>query len=168
VVGLNGGTTTTEVARALAVRADLQSDALESSVTIVTNALNIAHELAVRSHVKLVVLGGVARSQSYELIGPLSLPVLAQLSLDVAIIGVDAFDVDLGASAHNEAEADVNGRIAGRAARVIVVADSSKLGRSAFAQIVPLDRVDTLVTDSDADPALIAAMRAAGLEVTQA
>src|ERR1700712_386440 len=85
VVGLNGGTTSTEVARALATRADLRSGGDGASITVVTNALNIANELTVRSHVKIVVLGGVPRPQSYELVGPLAIPVLSQLSLDVAI-----------------------------------------------------------------------------------
>lgn len=58
VVGLNGGTTSTEVARALAIRADLHADSERASVTVVTNALNIANELTVRSQVKIVVLGG--------------------------------------------------------------------------------------------------------------
>src|SRR5215472_16630463 len=67
IAGLNGGTTTTELARALAVRADLNSGAASPAVTIVTNALNIATELAVRQHIKIVTTGGVARPQSYEL-----------------------------------------------------------------------------------------------------
>src|SRR5499427_7461816 len=69
IAGLNGGTTTTEVARALAVRADLNSGAPSPAVTIVTNALNIATELAVRQHIKIVATSGVARPQSYELTG---------------------------------------------------------------------------------------------------
>jgi DeoR family transcriptional regulator of aga operon len=64
-VGLTGGTTATEVARALADREGL---------TIVTNALNIASELAVRPNLKLVVTGGVVRGNSYELSGPLPKP----------------------------------------------------------------------------------------------
>jgi len=61
IAGFNGGTTTTEVARALAVRADLNSGAPSPGLTIVTNALNIATELAVRQHIKIVATGGVAR-----------------------------------------------------------------------------------------------------------
>ena len=71
IVGLNGGTTTTEVARALALRGDPQL-AYHPSITVVTNSLNIATELAVRAHLKIVVTGGVARPQSYELVGPLA------------------------------------------------------------------------------------------------
>src|SRR5690606_19548045 len=62
-VGLTGGTTTTEVARALAVRGDLSSGS--PALTVVTNALNLANELAVRPQFKIVVTGGVARAQSY-------------------------------------------------------------------------------------------------------
>ncbi|HEY2041670.1 MAG TPA: DeoR/GlpR family DNA-binding transcription regulator [Jatrophihabitans sp.] len=167
VVGLNGGTTTTEVARALATRADLHADSGQASVTVVTNALNIANELTVRSQVKIVVLGGVPRAQSYELVGPLAVPVLNQLTLDIAVLGVDAFDLSRGASAHNEAEAEINARIANQARRVLVVADSSKLGKTAFAQIVPASKVHTLITDSDADPALVKEISGAGIEVVQ-
>jgi DeoR family transcriptional regulator of aga operon len=168
VVGLNGGTTSTEVARALATRADLHADSDHESVTVVTNALNIANELTVRSQVKIVVLGGVPRAQSYELVGPLAVPVLNQLTLDIAVLGVDAFDLDRGASAHNEAEAEINGRIANQAKRVLVVADSSKLGKAAFAQIVPASKVHTLITDSGADPALVKEITSAGIEVLEA
>ena len=61
IAALNGGTTTTEVARALATRADLNAGSASPAVTVVTNALNIATELAVRQHIKIVTTGGVAR-----------------------------------------------------------------------------------------------------------
>lgn len=168
VVGMNGGTTSTEVARALATRADLHGSDGIVAITVVTNALNIANELTVRSHVKIVVLGGVPRAQSYELVGPLSIPVLSKLSLDLAIIGVDAFDLAHGASSHHEAEAEVTARIARQARRIAVVADSSKLGRTSFAQIVRSAEVQVLITDSEAEPALVRELIGSGLEVIQA
>src|ERR1700722_9056115 len=79
-VALNGGTTTSEVARALATRPDLAEGTGAAAVTVVTNAMNIANELAVRQHIKIVVTGGVARTQSYELIGPFATLVLEQLA----------------------------------------------------------------------------------------
>src|ERR1700722_4094615 len=79
-VALNGGTTTSEVARALATRPDLQDGTGAPAVTVVTNAMNIANELAVRQHIKIVVTGGVARAQSYELIGPFATLVLEKLA----------------------------------------------------------------------------------------
>jgi DeoR family transcriptional regulator, aga operon transcriptional repressor len=166
-VALNGGTTTSEVARALAVRPDLQ-DGAGSGVTVVTNAMNIANELAVRQHVKIVVTGGVARSQSYELIGPFATLVLEQLALDWAILGVDALDPVAGATAHHEGEASINRLMATRAEQVMIVADGSKLGRRAFARVCTVDEIDVIVTDQDAEPASLAAFTERGIQVITA
>jgi DeoR family transcriptional regulator of aga operon len=169
VAGINGGTTATEVARALAIRADLQSGGpLSPALTLVTNALNIATELAVRQSIKIVATGGVARPQSYELTGPLATGVLEQVVLDVAILGVDGIDAEVGATAHHEGEASINRLMASRAARVIVTADSSKAGRRAFAQICAAQDVDVLVTDSGIDPAQAARLTEAGIQVVTA
>ncbi|MFD3478443.1 alkaline phosphatase [Streptomyces sp. CB01635] len=162
-VGLTGGTTTTEVARALAVRPDLASGS--PALTIVTNALNIANELAVRPQFKIVVTGGVARPQSYELIGPLADGVLSQITIDTAVLGVVGFDVAHGAAAHDEAEAAINRLLCERAERVIVAADSSKLGQRAFARICSTERIGTLVTDSAVDAATVERFEEAGVKV---
>lgn len=165
VVGLNGGTTTTEVARALAVRPDLNAGGEGAQLTVVTNALNIANELLVRSRMKIVVAGGVVRPQSFELVGPLGGALLREVTLDIALLGVDAIDVQLGAAAHHEGEAAMNNLMVARAKRVVIIADSSKLGKHAFARICPIERVETLVTDSNADAATVAAFREAGVHV---
>jgi DeoR family transcriptional regulator of aga operon len=165
-VALNGGTTTSEVARALATRPDLQDG--RPAVTVVTNAMNIASELAVRRHVKIVVTGGVTRGQSYELIGPLATLVLAELSLDWAILGADALDPVAGASAHHEGEASINQLMAARAERVMIVADGSKLGQRAFARVCATDQIDVVVTDSGAAPAVLAAFAERGIRVITA
>jgi DeoR family transcriptional regulator of aga operon len=158
VVGLNGGTTATEVARALAARSDLD-------LTIVTNALNIANELAVRQQIKLVVTGGVVRPQSYELIGPLARLIPEELTLDVTFLGVEQLDPTLGASARNEGEAAINRLLAERSTRVVAIADSSKLGGSAFVRICPIEEIHGLITDSDADEAVVNEFRDHGIDV---
>ncbi len=164
IVGLNGGTTTTELARSLATRPDL-ADGDPPGLTVVTNALNIANELTIRGHVKIVLTGGVARPHSYELIGPLADSTLAEISLDIAFLGVDALDAEEGAAAHNEGEASTNRMLASRARRVVVVTDSSKLGRRAFARICGPQEIDILVTGNDAPADLVTALRDAGIEV---
>ena len=165
VVGLNGGTTTTEVARALATRSDLATGTPAPAVTIVTNALNIATELAVRQHIKIVATGGVARPQSYELTGPLATGVLEQVALDIAFIGVDGIDAAAGATAHHEGEASINQLMAAHAAQVIIVADSSKVGRRAFARICTAREIGTLVTDNGIPAEEAARLKDAGLNV---
>ena len=168
VVGLNGGTTTTEVARALATRPDLNSGTPAPAVTIVTNALNIATELAVRQHIKIVTTGGVARPHSYELTGPLATGVLEQVALDVAILGVDGIDAVAGATAHHEGEASINRLMGQQASRVIVVADSSKVGRRAFARICAIGEIEVLVTDTGIAAAEAARLEDAGVAVLTA
>ena len=157
VVGLTGGSTTTEVARQLAVR---------ESLSVVTNALNIAAELALRPKFKVVVPGGVARPQSYELVGLWSDQALRVLNIGVAIVGVDGVDADGGITTHDEVEAQTNAALLSRARRVIVVADSSKFGRVHLARIAGLDEIDEIITDSQADPAEVERLRAAGVTVT--
>ena len=164
-VALNGGTTTSEVARALAIRPDLQDG---TGITVVTNAMNIANELAVRQHIKIVVTGGVTRGQSYELIGPFATLVLEQLALDWAILGVDALDPVAGATAHHEGEASINHLMATRAAQVMIVADGSKLGQRAFARVCTVDEIDVIVTDQDAAPASLTAFTDRGIQVITA
>ncbi len=155
-VGVNGGTTTTEVARALATRAGLR---------VVTNALNIASELAVRSNIELVVCGGSARQESYELIGPLAELTLANINIQLAIIGVDGVSTTAGFTTHHEVEAHTNRALAAAAERVIVVADSSKIGKRGFAKICELGAASDIVTDSHADPADVAELRRRGPQV---
>lgn len=167
-VGLNGGTTTSEVARVLGRSDHLVREDGDVAVTIVTNALNIAYELSVRSHVKIVVTGGVARPQSYELVGSLVSDTLSDLTLDAAILGVDGLSAQFGLTTLHEGEAEVSREFAKVARRVIVVADSTKMGKSTFARICPLDAIDILVTDAPVEGALAEALIEAGVSVVVA
>jgi DeoR family transcriptional regulator of aga operon len=168
IIGINGGTTTTAVARALVARPEFapgeQSDS-RPALTVVTNALNIAAELTVRHQIKIVVTGGVARPQSYELTGPFADEVLKEINIDIAFIGVDALDAVAGASADHEDEARVNRQVVSRARKVVVVADSSKFTKRAFTTISPLSEIDTLITDDGVSPETVKEFRALGVEV---
>ncbi|MFI9510744.1 DeoR/GlpR family DNA-binding transcription regulator [Nocardia sp. NPDC052566] len=164
VVGFNGGTTTSAVARALAGRADLGKSA-DDQLTIVTNALNIAGEMVLRPHLRTICLGGVARRESYELHGPLAERALAELRLDELILGVNAISAEGGAQCRHIDEAGVNTEMVRRSHHVIVVATADKLEKTALARICAIEQIDVVVTDSAADKAALAAMRAAGVRV---
>jgi len=155
-VGFTGGTTTYEVACLLSERFDL---------TIITNALNIAVELALRPRLKLIITGGVSRTQSYELVGPFADRLLAGLNIGVAVVGVDGIIARGGLTTHDEIEAHTNHAMIRRADRVIVVADGSKVGQILLAQICPVADVAELITDSSADPVALDGIRRAGTEV---
>jgi len=155
-VGFTGGTTTYEVARLLAERFDL---------TVITNALNIAVELALRPRLKLIMTGGVSRTQSYELVGPFADQLLAGLNIGVAVVGVDGISARGGLTTHDEVEAHTNQAMIRRADRVVVVADGSKVGQILLAQICPVTDVSELITDLSADAGALDAIRRAGTEV---
>jgi DeoR family transcriptional regulator, aga operon transcriptional repressor len=155
-VGLTGGTTTTEVARRLRGR----------PLTVVTNAVNIASELVVSEDIRLVVTGGIARPQSYELIGPLADRSLEGLNIDVAFLGIDGVSGS-HLTTHDEIEAQTDRRMVERAARVIVVCDSSKFARSSLSSICTFAEIDGLITDSDAPQDRLETIRSAGVEVIQ-
>lgn len=157
VVAFTGGTTTSEVARQLADHHEL---------TVVTNALNIAMDIVLRPRVKLIVVGGVSRAQSYELVGPWAEHVLSSINIGTAFIGVDGLSARGGLTTHDEIEAQTNRMMIERAERVVVVADSTKIGRVMLARIAGLESVDELITDAPPDPAELDAIKALGVKVT--
>ncbi len=156
VVGMTGGTTALELARALSGRRD---------ITVVTNAINIANELAGHSGLRLVVIGGIVR-HSLELVGPAAEAMLSNYHLDIAFIGVDGLTPEDGCTTYDEMEAQTDLAFLRRSRRNVVITDSSKIGRVTFAQISLLSGVSDLVTDTAAEPAQVEALRTAGLRVT--
>ena len=167
VVGMNGGTTSTEVARALATSPEFApgDDSERPPLTVVTNALNIATELTVRHQIRIVVTGGVARAQSYELTGPFAESVLEEVIIDVAFLGVEGLHPDTGAAAAYEDEARISQLLASRAHKVVVVADSSKFAKRSFAAISPFSNIDTIVTDNGIDPKVKKLLMKQGVEI---
>jgi DeoR family transcriptional regulator of aga operon len=157
-VGLGGGTTTTELARVLG--------AAGRSLKVVTNALNIAGDLSVRSVIDLVVTGGSVRPESYELVGPIADRALSGINLDLVFLGVDGIEATGGISTHDEVEAQTDYCLMRTAARVVVLADGSKVGKRAFSRIAETAEIAMLITDSAADPAELDRLRTAGVEVT--
>jgi DeoR family transcriptional regulator, aga operon transcriptional repressor len=150
VIGLNAGTTTTEVSRALAVRPDLERRNGDTTLTIVTNAINIAHELTVRSQFQLLVLGGIVRPASYELVGSLAERNLAEVTLDEVILSANGLSALSGASCNNLGEAAIGRQMIARSKHVTLVMDSSKFGVSCLATMCRLDEIGTVITDEGA------------------
>ena len=168
IIGINGGTTTTEVARAIVARSEFApnpNDGTEPALTVVTNAVNIAAELTVRTQIKIVVTGGVARPRSYELIGPYAEEILKEVNIDIAFLGVEAIDPVTGVSTHHEDEARINRAMAARAEKIVVVTDSSKFSKRAFACIRPANEIDVLITDSGIDSTIADQLRQLGVEI---
>lgn len=165
ILGMNGGTTTTELARHLGQSPSLHPIGGDIGLTVVTNAINIATELVIRPHIKIVVTGGVARPQSYELTGDWGGGILDSLSIDIAFMGVNAVHPSYGAMAQHEGEAVINRKMADAASRVVVVTTSDKVGIRAFAKFCPPERIHAIVTDSDIGPQVRKEFEREGTEV---
>ena len=138
---LDGGSTVLELARRLRDRAN---------VTVVTNSLRAAHELAGRGP-RLIVVGGELRRLSQTLVGPLSRPVLDGLHLDKAFMGTIGFALKEGLTTTDTSEAFTKESVLGQARQVIVLADSSKAGKVSFACAGSWQRVHLLITDTRLD-----------------
>jgi DeoR/GlpR family transcriptional regulator of sugar metabolism len=157
-VALSAGTTTWQVARRLrggAVR----------DLTFVTNSLNVAGALEANGWHAIVVSGGSFRTPSDALVGPFANQVLRQLNTDLLLLGVHSIDARVGLTTPNIAEAETNRVMVAGARRVVVVADSSKLGQVSLATFAACDEVDELVTDSGADQATLDALADTGLRI---
>jgi len=136
---LDSGTTTAQIAKNLSNFKNL---------TVVTNAINIVNTLAQYSDINVIMPGGYLRKNSLSLVGPLAEKNFRQLFVDKAFIGVDGFDVTMGAFTPNIEEASLNEIMIEVAKEIIIVADSSKLNRKSLSLICPVSKINTLVTDS--------------------
>jgi DeoR family fructose operon transcriptional repressor len=150
---INGGTTTLAVARNLRNHRDL---------TVATNNLLVPPALPPSAIHEVYVFGGAVRSVTLATIGPVSFRVAGgselDISCDLALIGVGAISPVAGYTTSNLAEAAMMREMISRAARVAIVADSSKFGRRLFAQVSELGSADYLVTDATPPPDLLDAL----------
>jgi DeoR family transcriptional regulator of aga operon len=152
---LDSGTTTTAIARALKDMAQL---------TVITNAINIAAELA-GTHIEVILTGGMLRKNSFSLVGPLAERTLRQLSADILFLGVDGFDTKSGLFTPNLLESEVNRAMGEIARRKIAVCDSSKFGRRSLCNIMPVTAVDEVITDKQIPKSDLNALKEAGVRV---
>ncbi len=157
---LDSGSTTFEIAR-LVRRLPLRS------LTVVTNALNIAQELVrgAPPHIRVLMLGGVLRPLSHSMVGPDAEQTLSRLAADRLFLGADAIDLESGVTTADPTEARLNACMVAIARRTVVLADASKFGRRSLSPIAPLQAVHCVVTDRQAPRDLVAAFRERGLEV---
>ena len=156
-VGITAGTTTTQVGRALRHRANIR---------VVTNAINIGMELCNQPGMRTSITGGVLpHAWSFSLTGPAAIRFMDDVYLDKLILNVMGIDLARGCTITEQDEALCFRAMARQSREVIVVADSSKIGRFASSLICPLSQVHTLVTDTGMSDDHCAAFTAKGLSV---
>jgi len=158
---LDSGTTTAEVARHL-------KRAKTRPLTVITNALNIAMELADLPGMSLIMIGGLLRPVSCSFVGPQAEAMMGEFHADRLFLAVDGFDLENGPSTPDVLEAQLNNVMIRSAKEVNVVADFSKLGRRSVSKIGPFERIQRLITDNRAPGEFTAALRKKGVEVIEA
>jgi len=153
---IDSGTTTATLARHLRTR---------RGITVMTNGLNIACELAQAEGVNVLLSGGLLRKQSLSLQGSQAEASLSGYSFDTLFLGVDGLDLQFGLTTHDEAEARLNHRMVERARHVVVLTDASKFGRISLHRIARLEQIQTVITDSGIHPDTHAGLCRMGIEV---
>jgi len=151
------GSTTAELARAL-------SQELKD-VLVVTNALNIALLLENHPGVQVMVSGGTLRALQHSLVNPFATLLIQEFHADRAFIGCSGVHPQRGVSNANAPEAEVKRAMIAHAQAVYVLADHTKLMRTASTRIAAINQVSALITDAEADPEAVQALESAGLQV---
>jgi DeoR family transcriptional regulator of aga operon len=155
---LDSGTTTAEIAK--------QIRKLEvHSINVITNALNIASLLADVPAVRLIMPGGILRPESKSLSGHIAEAALANLQADRLFLGADGLDPERGVMTPHLPEAQLNAKMIEISRQVIAVADSSKLMRRNISLIARVEQLHMLITDTGANPDVVAELQRRGVEV---
>lgn len=157
---LDVGTTTTQLATQLANTF--------KHLTIITNALNIAMYLETHSSFTVIVSGGTLRRMQHSLVNPYGTEILKKLHVDVLFLGCNGVTVENGVTNSNLQEAEIKSLMVDMAQRVIVLADHSKIGVDSTAQCAHLSKVDTLITDHQADAQTLNSLTKQGVQVIRA
>jgi DeoR/GlpR family transcriptional regulator of sugar metabolism len=155
---LDGGSTVLEFAQLLHDRTNL---------TVVTNSLRAAHELAGRGP-RLILIGGELRRLSQTMVGPLTRCVLRELHVDKAFMGTIGLTLKEGLTTTDPSEAYTKELVMSQARQVILLADSGKAGKVAFARAGRLENVHVLVTDKALDKNFAKELIKQGIKVIKA
>lgn len=159
-IGLSAGTTTTYVGRSLRHRRDIK---------IITNAINVGMELCNQPGIRTYLTGGVVPwAWSFSLTGHAALSFLNDVYMDRLFLSVTGLDPERGVTSLETEEALVYRKMLEQSKQVIVVADSSKLGRVGQAFICPLTAIHYLITDTGASIESLSAYERVGIKTIRA
>jgi DeoR/GlpR family transcriptional regulator of sugar metabolism len=155
VVFVGIGTTAEQFARFLPVRPGL---------VLVTASLTTASLLGTRP-VEVVALGGAVRRNELTCVGPVAAATLARFRFDLAVIGAAGLSAKWGLTEMDDGEAEIQRLAIDRSARVVVIADGSKIGTAMNAIVTHAGAIQTLVTDESAPTLELGALTGAGLDI---
>ncbi len=153
---------------ALSVARHIKARGAWTQLTIITNGLRIAFELAGHPGLTVLMLGGRVRWEAMSVVGQLGDGLFSRINVQTAFLGAAGFTLETGLSDATEEEAQIKRSMVGAAREVIAIVDHTKWERSAFATFCPIDQVSSVLTDADAPGAMVEALRARGVVVRMA
>ncbi len=118
----------------------------KNNLTVITNSIHILHEFA-NSSMDIVSTGGSLRHRSLSLVGPVAHDTIRRYNVDTAVISCKGIDLASGITDSNEPECEVKKHMLRQAEKVMLLADHTKFGKTAFTNLIPLGGVDVLITD---------------------
>ena len=137
-------------------------------LTVITNAQNVALELASAPGINIVMTGGICRKGEMSLVGPIAEHTVRQAPFEIAFISVNGISADSGMSAAFAPEASIDRVVLEVAPRLVVLAEADKLGRVAPIFVGPATAMDLLVTDADPDGEEYGRLVSLGIPIAEA
>jgi len=153
---LGPGTTTIEIARNLKDKQKL---------VIITDSIDIAYELEGSSNITVILTGGVLRGESHSLVGHVAEQVLGEMYADKLFLPIAGITASEGAANLDMFTISIKRVMISVVKEVIVVADSSKIGKRNLIPLTPLSTINKIITDDNAPPKEIEVFRRKGIEV---
>ncbi len=138
--------------------------ASRDGLLVITQSLVVASLLGT-GRVSVIMAGGMVRQDELSCVGPAAVDCVQQYNTDIAVIGAAGVSARRGVTDLNDQEAGVIRAALEQTERIIVLADGSKFGDVALSTVVPIGRVDTIVTDRSADPAEVDRISREGVKV---
>jgi DeoR/GlpR family transcriptional regulator of sugar metabolism len=161
-IAFDASTTALEVARRLRQRGGWRS------LTVITNGLRIAEELAGQDGITILVPGGTMRWEAMSVVGPWGDGFFRRINIARAFLGAAGFTIQAGLTDATEEEAQIKRAMAASAIEVTAIIDHTKWGRAALATFCRTDRLARVVTDGPVPPSMAAALDAAGIALVEA
>ncbi|TVP63483.1 MAG: DeoR/GlpR transcriptional regulator [Nitriliruptor sp.] len=153
---IDAGTTTARLADALP---------RDRELTVVTNGLDIAVQLASQPNVTVLALGGRVRGRTLATVDVWAMETLTSTFVDVAFMATNGISVEHGLTTPDPTEAAVKRAMIGAARRTVLLADHTKVCNDHLMRFAELEDIDTFITDAQVDRGLLAELEAAGLSV---
>jgi len=135
------------------------------ALTLMTNSMHIVQAVANSGAEHTILMpGGTYRRKSASFHGSWAERTFREFSFDKLFIGADGFDLAQGTTTYNDSY-QVSQVMSKAVDQVIVVMDSSKFGRRSPNLVVPLEKIDIVVTDSGISPEALQSLEGNGIQV---